>query len=308
MCGLFGFIVYNKKSGDYTKLLNALATESAERGTHATGIAYNKDNNLTIYKRPLPAYKMKFKHIEGVKVITGHTRHATQGDIKNNYNNHPFEGNCNGLDFAMAHNGIIYNDTTLRRAEKLPDSKIKTDSYIYTQLIENEKNIDFDTLAKCTEKLQGYYTFTILDNRDNLYIIKGESPIAILHLTRLKMYVYASTDSILYRAIIDGGLLEEIKSGHFETIKATDGDILKISPDGTITRGKFESFDYSDYNYKKWYEYTYIYDDTGEAEYLQDIKQIAGQFGYSDDDIDELIADGFTLDDIEEYLYNGAYL
>ena len=31
---------------------------------------------------------------------------------------------------ALAHNGVLYNDEWLRKSEKLPSTKIKTDSYI----------------------------------------------------------------------------------------------------------------------------------------------------------------------------------
>ena len=41
------------------KILNTLARECQVRGTDATGIAYNFNDRLRIYKRPLPARRMK---------------------------------------------------------------------------------------------------------------------------------------------------------------------------------------------------------------------------------------------------------
>ena len=41
------------------KILNTLARECRVRGTDATGIAYNFNDRLRIYKRPLPARKVK---------------------------------------------------------------------------------------------------------------------------------------------------------------------------------------------------------------------------------------------------------
>ncbi len=67
------------------------------------------------------------------------TSHATQGEVKKNYNNHPFFGNCKNLKFALAHNGIITNDDILRKEHKLPKTKIETDSYIAVQLLEYKK-------------------------------------------------------------------------------------------------------------------------------------------------------------------------
>lgn len=45
----------------------------------------------------------------------GHTRHTTQGNEKRNYNNHPFTGKCKNLKFAIAHNGVLFNDKELRK-------------------------------------------------------------------------------------------------------------------------------------------------------------------------------------------------
>ena len=41
------------------KILNTLARECQVRGTDATGIAYNFNDRLRIYKHPLPARRMK---------------------------------------------------------------------------------------------------------------------------------------------------------------------------------------------------------------------------------------------------------
>lgn len=40
-----------------------------------------------------------------------------------------------------------------------------------------------------------------------------------------------------------------------------------------------------------------------ERNYLDELKSVAHFFGYSDADIDALVAEGFTIDDIEEVLY-----
>lgn len=305
MCGLFGFLNLGKEK-DYSKLINTLATNASIRGTHATGISYNLKNELIIYKKPLPAHKMNFKHFSGVKCITGHTRHATQGDYKTNRNNHPFKGKTEQERFALAHNGIIYNDKALQKSESLPKSSIITDSYVMVQLLEKEKALTFDNIARVTEKLEGYYTFTILDNKNNLYIVKGDSPISIIRLTKSNLIVYASTDEILYKALLEAGMFDEIINKQFEIIDADEGDILKISSSGEITKGYFKPFEYT-YNFKNWYEYGILSDISpdSESDYYDNIVSIAKSFGYCQEDIDELLLDGYTLEEIEEYIYTG---
>ena len=92
MCSLFGLIDFKECLSTHTKnkILNTLARECQVRGTDATGIAYSFNDRLRIYKRPLPARKMKIHIPHGVNAVMGHTRMTTQGNAQFNQNNHPF--------------------------------------------------------------------------------------------------------------------------------------------------------------------------------------------------------------------------
>ena len=311
MCGLFGFTIYGNNPRNYSRLLNALAQGASERGTHATGIAYNRAGHLAIYKRPLPAKRLCLNHREGVRVVMGHTRHTTQGSQKRNYNNHPFRASA-GVDFALAHNGIIYNDDELRVSEHLPASYIETDSYILAQLLERFDHLDADTLADSVEKLSGYYTFTLVDSRDTLYIVKGESPLAIARVARLGLIVYASTQKILDDALKTAG----IDKRDCESIDIAEGEILAISRDGKLTRSRFKMparFDYLKWIYSDSYDFddSHYFATTSSApardesdEHYKNLCIVARYYGYDTDDIDSLLDDGFTLDEIEEYFFS----
>ena len=138
MCCLFGILDYGSKLSrkEKTKLLSVLSVACEERGTDATGIAYNSGGDLKVYKRPLPAHLLWFKIYEDTKLIMGHTRMTTQGSERFNANNHPFAGQAGDTTFALAHNGVLSNDKRLRRHHDLPATKIETDSYIAVQLLE----------------------------------------------------------------------------------------------------------------------------------------------------------------------------
>ncbi len=84
MCCLFGFVDYGHKLSrkQRAKLLTALSIASEERGTDATGIAYNDGGKLTIFKRPFPAHKMWFRVPLEAAAVMGHTRMTTQGSEK----------------------------------------------------------------------------------------------------------------------------------------------------------------------------------------------------------------------------------
>lgn len=312
MCGLFGFSNYSgEKIKNISDLTNSLAEQSAVRGTDATGIAFCSSGNVNILKENKSAYRLNFRISDEIYALTGHTRHGTQGCNKA-YNAHPFLGKCKNLKFALAHNGVLSNDKELRHKFKLPKTKIETDSYIAVQLIESQKHLDFDSIKYMAEQTEGSFSYSILDDKNNIWLVKGDSPLSILHFPKLKMYVYASTDEILYKALVDyQPLFKALKSGDFEEIDISEGDILKIRPDGILERNTFE---YSYYYGRGWWDYgsfSSISLGNGKPtitrnEYLESLKSIASYQGYSPEDVDELIVAGFTLDEIEDYLYCGG--
>ncbi len=312
MCGLFGFLNY---SGDKIKnldeLTNSLAEQSTIRGLDATGIAFNKADGINIVKDSKSAYNINFKHSDNIVALTGHTRHSTQGSEKKNYNNHPFLGKCKNAKFALAHNGVLSNDRELRKSLHLPKTKIETDSYIAVQLLESKKQLNFDNIKYMAEKTEGSFSYTILDDKNNIWLIKGDSPISLLHFPEQKIYVYASTDEILYKALVDSSLFLPLKKGEYEEIDVSEGTILKLKPDGTI---KKQTFEYSYYFGRSWWDYgSYLSKDwdscskgINKDDYVENLKTVAAYHGYTPDDIDELVHAGFSLDEIEEYIYYGC--
>jgi len=237
MCALFGWLDY-KGVVPYRvleKLTQALANAAEEGGTDAAGISYVKDGRVIVFKRPEPAHKIHFNVPDGTKAVMGHDRLATQGNKKNNCNNHPFEGYAD-REFALAHNGSLWNDKELRKNGTIPDSHIDTDSYIGVQLIEKQGKLDSGSLQYMADTVDGIFTFSVLDQSDNLYIIKGSNPMYLVKFEELGLYVYASTESIMTKAINQLGLNES----EYKCIDTEDGDILCIDIDGSITRSHFE--------------------------------------------------------------------
>ena len=199
MCCLFGFIDYNHNLSGKQKnrLLRSLASAAEERGTDAAGIAYHAGGKLHIMKKAKPAHVLRFRIPAETSVVMGHTRYATQGDAKKAYNAHPFQGQIGGKKFALAHNGVLLNDRLLQRAEDLPKTHIGTDSYVAVQLLEKQNALNFNSLRKVAEQVQGTFVFTVLDAQDNLYFVHGDNPLCLYHFPKQGIYVYASTQSIL---------------------------------------------------------------------------------------------------------------
>ena len=302
MCGLFGFSKYGTNHiSNLSTLTNALANEASVRGTDATGIDTCNKGVINIIKEAKPAYKMDFKHSDNISALIGHTRHSTQGSEKRNYNNHPFIGKTDSSTFALAHNGVLLNDMELRKKLCLPKTKIETDSYIAVQLIESKKDLNFDTLKYMAETIEGSFSFSVLDDKNDIYLVKGDSPLTILHFPDDKIYVYASTENILYKALVDSPLFNSLKKGSFEEIPINEGDILKLSSDGEIETEKFK---YTVSYGRSWCDYGYYGGFTEDEDYLDLLKAAATFEGHNPEIVDYLIENGFTYDEVEEYIYS----
>ena len=232
MCCLWGLFSYRHQLSlaKRQQILRVLSIAAEDRGTDATGIAYLKGDRFYVQKAPRPAHRMRFRLSSNAHIVTGHSRLTTQGDgRKRNFNNHPFEGIAGNTRFVLAHNGIIHNDKELQSTYHLPPTQIETDSYVAVQLLEQAGEISFQSLAKMAETVQGSFTFTVLDVHNNLYIVKGNSPMCIYHFERMGFYLYASTEEILDRALTALGLDREAH----KKISLTSGEILCIAADGS---------------------------------------------------------------------------
>ncbi|MDE5936793.1 MAG: class II glutamine amidotransferase [Ruminococcus sp.] len=294
MCALFGWLDY-KGIVPYKilkKLTQALANSAEERGTDASGISYIRDGKVVIYKRPKPAHKIKFNIPENTVAVMGHTRLTTQGNQKFNQNNHPFFGHAD-VDFAFAHNGVLYNDAELRKVNKLPKTNIETDSYIAVQLLESQDKLNFDSLRHMAETVEGNFTFTVLDQNNSLYVIKGSNPMCLLHFESLGLYIYASTESIMKNALCKVGLYKFAS----EKIEVVEGDILHINRNGGITRSEFEPKLYRS-KYMSWYGDDEPYYGVHEELLLA----YCGCYGVDSSDVELLLEYGYTCDEIEDML------
>lgn len=305
MCGIYGVLSYKDKLKDMNELVDLLGMESAERGTDATGVAYSILGNMKINKSAVSAYKFNPNIPKFVNAVIGHTRHSTQGDKCKNYNNHPWSEMVKNCQFALAHNGVLFNDKELQKKYNFK-SKIETDSFVAVQLIKYKNALNFKTIKFMAESIEGSFSFNILDNHNNLYLVKGDSPISLIHFKDKGVYVFASTKQILWKALVDSELFQDLENGKYEHIVLNEGDILKIKSNGKRERGRFN---YTESYGRHWYDYgcdCYIdteYDDYYAEEYLEDIKTVAAMYGEDPEVIQELYNDGYTLEELEEMIY-----
>lgn len=303
MCSVFGLIDHQNKLTTREKncIINTLARGCEVRGTDATGIAYHFGGRLRIFKRPLAAHKLRLHVPPQANVIMGHTRMTTQGNEKFNQNNHPFLGSVAGKTFALAHNGILWNDKLLRQTEHLPQTSIETDSYVAVQLLEQQNALDFQSLKEMAKKVDGSFVFTVLDSEDSVWFVKGDNPLCLFHYNGFTLY--ASTQEILVKAV------KRLRLGKPQTVQQPEeGEILRIDKFGNQTSGSFiprtscaHWWRYSPY-------YGYPWEEDAENSLHDGLLAAAKAMGVSADEVQALLDYGCDPDEIEELLYDPALL
>ena len=159
MCALFGWLDYKGIVSD--RLLKKLTQASGKCGGRTRDgcvwdrLCERRVRSPSTRDRNLPT-RLRFNAPNGTKAVMGHTRMTTQGNEKFNYNNHPFYGHAD-VNFAFAHNGVLYNDKELKTEKHLPNTQIETDSYVAVQLLEQQGKLDFGSLKSMAESGAGQF-------------------------------------------------------------------------------------------------------------------------------------------------------
>ena len=294
MCAVFGYFDYKGKVSNaiLKNLIQNLSIAAEVRGTDATGISYVNHGKVVTFKKAKPAHKVKLYFPKNTRAVIGHTRMTTQGSEKYNYNNHPFDGKCGMETFALAHNGVLYNDAELKAKYHLPKTPIETDSYVAVQLLEQEKQLHAESIKKMAELVNGSFVFTILRNDNTLFLVKGNNPLTLYHFPKIGIYVYASTKSILDNALQKIHMMKNPCE-----IDVSEGEIVEIAANGKRSKTTFAIKDYthSVFNPYNWYK-------TEEQE--ECLLECCQMFGVSEEDVYLLLDYGFSADEIEEMLMN----
>ena len=116
----------------------------------------------------------------------------------------------------------------------------------------------------------------------------------LLHFAQLGLYIYASTESILKKALQKSGFHKY----PFEVLHVEEGTILKIDRYGFLSGSTFEIQE--SFRFGKWYNW---YDELEEEYYTQQeelLLEMCNCYGVTEDDILLLLDYGYSADEIEE--------
>lgn len=177
-------------------LAHVLLSAIESRGSDASGFAYTDGlNRAGMHKEAKPGSQLPLGTLpRDVGTVILHTRFATQGAITDNRNNHPVTSADRNI--ALVHNGVIYNDHSLRGRLGLTPADAAVDSIVLPELLAQE---GLESLGDTS----GYAAISWLDARDpgtlNIARLKT-SPVAFTHLED-GSFVMASTPALLMQAL-----------------------------------------------------------------------------------------------------------
>lgn len=191
-------------------------------------------------KQPLPAsdfvdWDRPFRSLRHRRcdAFVGHVRAATHGDplAAGNVNNHPFASDDGSL--FLVHNGVLQNHEELADRFSLRLSG-QCDSEVLLRLAELDES-PADGLSACLSEAKGSMAVALYDRPSgSVWLARnGGRPLWLLRLKRDRRWFFASTDSILLRAMKESLGSSSLKRvAYLAPIPAHVP--LELRPDGSV--------------------------------------------------------------------------
>ncbi|HVE28372.1 MAG TPA: hypothetical protein VNC22_23355 [Sporichthya sp.] len=253
MCGISGVLVSPSDLAriEVDEVMAILMREMEQRGKEATGIArVTASNRVRLAKYPVPASQFLATHPgigAGCRLVIAHSRLSTQGDPKDNVNNHPIV--CDNI--IGVHNGCVSNDYELYR------------KYGWTRVGKVDSEAIFAAInhlgAKVAlEELEGSIAVAWIDKSDPgaLWMARHTSSPLNVGITEGGSVIFASTNAAVAKAAVlfPGSItIDAIKEGAMlRFVHTAEGvlehQITEFKPPEKIYISSYGSVDAWDYS------------------------------------------------------------
>jgi len=210
MCGIVGYIVTRpEEAKNAKKKMASLLMYSTGRGTDASGIAFIHDEAIVCVKKGVSAHKLiasdaykKALKKYSPNIMIGHTRAMTQGDEKDNNNNHPLVSGA----MALVHNGVISNEDEVFKDFKLQRTG-EVDSEVIVRLIDHFKRTKSDitrvAIQNACKEVRGGLAIAVINAKNDreLHLVSSGNPVVIAYQKSTGTIFFASEKTILQNAL-----------------------------------------------------------------------------------------------------------
>lgn len=222
-CGIAG--IYSKTPVNIPEKLFYTLFTLQHRGQESAGVAYHKNNSITVYKDlgMVPAVLSRYLKLDRQSNSgIGHVRYSTKGGNRIE-NAQPIHVISNKGEIALAHNGTISNAAELKN-KVFADGAIihsTTDTEIILHLLSMSKEKTFkDALLKTLSELEGAFSLVMMKD-DSLIAVRDPMGFRPLYIGQKDdMTVFASETCALdilqvkeYREVEPGEMITVDKSG-----------------------------------------------------------------------------------------------
>ena len=273
MCGIIG---YMGKNNSLPIILNGLKTLEY-RGYDSSGIAYKLKDKIKVVKEEGKIINLEKKlDNDYANIGIGHTRWATHGKPCRE-NSHPHQVG----KVTIVHNGIIENYGEIKSFLEKKQYKFKseTDSEVIAGLIDyyyqKDTNI-LEVLEKVKKELIGSYAVGIIvENDDNLYAIKKQSPLIVG--IGLEEYFIASDIPAILDYTNKYYLIDDL-----ETVKLTK-NYVEVYKDNNIIKKELLTFNHKlDVAKKNGYKHYMLKEINEESTVLENLYHLLEQNNFND--------------------------
>jgi glutamine---fructose-6-phosphate transaminase (isomerizing) len=240
MCGIFGI---TSNSSAIPISINAI--EKLEyRGYDSCGIAFHHaDTGMLKRMRSVDGVKdLRHQTVSESSIVAiAHTRWSTTGKTSI-YNAHPHFSECDGVNIAVVHNGIIENYQHIK--ERLIEHGVEFESQTDTEIIAHLIRTSYEgDLVKATssavKQLSGSYAIAVLCNKNpgEIVIAKNKSPMVIG--VNDDGSVCVASDQIALAGVSDK--IMRVSDGTVGYIH--DGEVALFDTLGETIKGAYEPLD-----------------------------------------------------------------
>jgi len=219
VCGIVAVVNFQGLTESDMEAFKHVLVESEKRGSDSTGVGLQ---DLTVVKAPIKSSVfVETKMFQNItrkalkqKWIVGHTRHSTQGNPKENINNHPLKiFNDRAL---VVHNGIVHS-------EVIKSDKNRTDSYIVAHAVEKSWGPkSLQSIVKEAYTMFYGYAATIVFSRKSIVFTAVNNPLSLGYLPNGSI-VFASVPSFF-------------PVGTTSVLNFSSGDCLSLNTKGDASK------------------------------------------------------------------------